>query len=163
MNVASCKRQVRQEAYRWLPVLLGKPASRYSAPESGEGAKACLNGRALMRLASKMLCLGAVCLMAAGVQTALARDNTVALQAGLVPVACAAGCVEGDASATLSTCGGVDCKQALPSRLAASKRAGPALAVRPSAQAPVAAFAVDGGESLFTGTGDMSAGSWSRP
>jgi hypothetical protein len=163
MKVANCRRQTRREVCRWLPVFPGMPASEHTAPEVRGGAKANSNGRVVTLLATQMLCLGVVCFMAAGTQTALAYGSGCGLHAALVPVVCADDCIDGGARGTNSACGSVGCKPVLPSRLAASKRTQPAMPARPAAQPRVAASTVDGPESLFMGAGDMSAGSWTKP
>ena len=163
MNVANCGRQTRREVCRWLPVFLGMPASEHIAPEARGGAKAKSSGRAVTLLASQTLCLGVVCFMAAGTQTALAYGSGLSLHAALVAVVCADDCIDGGARSTIGACGSVGCQPVLPSRLAASKRTQPAMPARPAAQPPVAASTVDGPESLFIGAGDMSAGSWTKP
>lgn len=162
MKVANCRRQTRREVCRWLPVFPGMPASEHTAPEVSGSAKAKSNGRTVSLLANQMLCLGVVCFMAAGTQTALAYGSGRGLHAAVVPVVCADDCIGGGARGTIGACGSAGCKSGTPSRLAASKRVQPAMPARPVAQPPVAASTVDGPESLFMGAGDMSAGSWSR-
>ncbi len=163
MKVANCRRQTRREVRRWLPVFPGMPASEHTAPGVRWGAKARLNGRAATLLTSQMLCLGVVCFMAAGTQTALAYGSGRSPHAALVPVVCADDCIDGGARRTNSACGSAGCNPGLPPRLAASRRVQPAMPARPAAQLPVAASTVDGSESLFIGAGDMSAGSWTKP
>jgi hypothetical protein len=159
MNIANCRRQ----PCRWLPVFPEMPAREHTAPEVAGAAKTNSNGGAVTLLASLMLCLGVACFMAAGTHTALAHGSAPGLHAALVPAACADDCIGGDARRINSACGSAGCQRTLPSRLAAAKRVQPAMPVRPAAQPPVAASPVEGPEGLFTGAGDMSAGSWTKP
>ena len=122
MNIVNCRCQTRREVCRWLPVFLGMPASEHTAPEVEGGAKTISKGRAVTLLASRMLCLGVLCFMAAGTQTALAYGSGPGLHAALVPVVCAGDCIDGGARRTNSACGSAGCQPNLPSRLAASKR-----------------------------------------
>ena len=141
----------------------GDDGKRTYSAGGKRGRESQFQRRTVTLLASQMLCLGVVCFMAAGTQTALAYGSGHGLHATLVPVVCADDCIDGGARGTNSACGGAGCNPGLPSRLAASKRVQPAMPARPAAQPPVAASTVDGSESLFVGAGDMSAGSWSRP
>jgi hypothetical protein len=163
MNVANCGRQTWREACRWLAVFPGMTASEHTAREVRRCAKANSNVRIVTLLASQMLCLGVICFMTAGTQTALAYSSGRGLHAALVPVVCADDCIDGGARGTNSACGRAGCNAGSLPRLAASKRVQPAMPARLVAQPPVAASAVDGSESLFVGAGDMSAGSWSSP
>jgi hypothetical protein len=163
MNIANRRRQPRREVSRWLPLFPGMPTREHTAPEVTGGARANSNGGAVTLLASLMPCLWVICFMAAGTHTALAHGSGSGLHAAPVPAACADDCIGGGARRINSACGSAGCQRTLPSRLAASKRVQPRIPARPAAQSPVAASTVEGPEGLFTGAGDMSAGSWAKP
>jgi hypothetical protein len=104
--------------------------------------------------------LGAVCLLAAWTQAALAYGGAGSVHSLLVPAACAGDCA-GEAGSRGAVCASEGCEADSPSRLASLRKDRLAsqaqTAARTSAVAPSS-----GAENLFVGAGDMSAGSWIR-